>query len=413
MRVRARHVFWTAALVAIGWWMWDALRPVPVLVDVGRVRRGSLSMSVADDGQTRVREPYLVHAPVRGRLLRTELRAGDAVRADQTVIAEIEPLAPDLLDERARSEATAELARARAAVEQARAVVAQAEAESAWAESERRRIADLVENKVAASSELEAAERDARGRREALSAARSAVVVAERAADAAAARAADPEPPPAGAQRESDPTPSRRIVLRAPVDGVVLRIEERSARPIEVGAPILAIGDPRAIEVVADLLSQDAVKVRPGMRAWITDFGGESAEGRRMELEGKVRRVEPSGVTKVSALGVEEQRVDVIVDPEGDLAPWRALGDGYRIDLRIETWRGEDLLLVPAGALFGGITDQAVYVVDSAGVAHVRKVRIGRRNALDAEVLDGLAADERVILHPSALVADGASVATR
>jgi HlyD family secretion protein len=210
-------------------------------------------------------------------------------------------------------------------------------------------------------------------------------------------------------RRERDdekPEPQRRLQLRSPIDGRVLRVFEESARSLLAGTPILEVGDTDSLEIVADYLTQDAVLVRPGMPVRIEGWGGASA------LHGRVRVVEPGGYTKISALGVEEQRVDVVVDPAGDPADWKAFGDGYRVELRIVVDEAKDALLVPTGALFQRGGGWAAYVVED-GLARRRDVRLGKRGGLAAEVLAGLAEGEQVILYPSDLVADGLRVSGR
>jgi HlyD family secretion protein len=409
MRLRPLIGLAAAGLVLVG--IWRAFQPTPVIVDLATLGRGPLEVTVDDDGRTRIRERYTVSAPLRGRVLRSPLEPGDPVRAGETLVAEFEPVPPGLLDARSRAEAEGRLARARAAILEVEARRAQAEADLDFAESELRRFRELVAGGIGAGDQLEAAERDARLRREALRAADFAVQVAAFEVEIAAAALREPDPP--AADGEPGTPPPRRHPLRAPIDGLVLRVHEESERILEAGTPIVELGDPRSIEVVADFLTRDAVRVRPGMPAAIVGWGGLTEDGREPALAARVRLVEPSGFTKISALGVEEQRVDIVLDPERDPAAWTALGDGYRVEVRIRIWSGEDLLRIPTGALFRHGEAWAAFAVDAAGRARLTPLRIGRRSGLEAEVLEGLEAGARVVLYPSALVTDGTPLEAR
>ncbi|MBK8974380.1 MAG: HlyD family efflux transporter periplasmic adaptor subunit [Planctomycetes bacterium] len=424
MKPLARRTVWILVAAGAGFVIWRSLQPLPVLVDVATIARGDLRVTVDDDGRTRVRERYTISAPVRGRLLRVPLEPGDPVVAGQTVVAEFEPLPPELLDARALARARADVRRAEAASSAAEARVAQAEQQAGFARKELLRIRDLTQSGVDSGGNLDRAERDDEVASDALHEARFLARVAAHELEIArtaltgyeAQLAADDGSEP------REPGPSGRIVLRSPVDGSVLRRFEESARALEAGAPILEVGDTSRLEIVADYLSQDAVRVRPGMAVLVTGFGGRTRDGGERTLHGRVRVVEPGGYTKVSALGVEEQRVDIVVDPapaaDGeDIALWRALGDGYHVELRIVVDEASGVVIVPTGALFrargGDDAGQAVLVVGPDGVARSRGVRVGRVGELRAEVLDGLAAGERVVLYPSELVGDGTRVDAR
>jgi HlyD family secretion protein len=403
--------------VAAAYALWAAFRPQAILVDTAPAVRGDLTVTVDDDGRTRVRERYVVSAPIAGRLLRTVLEPGDGVRGGETIVAEFAPVPPVLLDARSRAEAQARLQRAEAAVDENRARAAEARERANFLAAELKRQRDLAAAEISGPAALEQAESAERAAREAQRAAELAVQVARYELDVARAAlieptdASDPTPP-RQASADGDRPPPVLLHLRSPIDGRVLRVFEESARALAAGAPILEVGNPTALEVVADYLTQDAVRVRPGMRAWIEGWGGEDAGGTPRTLQGVVRLVEPSGYTKVSALGVEEQRVDVIVDPAGAAAEWEELGDGYRVELRIVVDEAKEVLLVPAGALLRRGDGWAAFVVE-AGIARLRAVTVGRRTGLSAEVIAGLAAGEVVITYPSDLVADGTSVRGR
>jgi HlyD family secretion protein len=268
-----------------------------------------------------------------------------------------------------------------------------AESALGLARSEAERQRELARQQIASAQQVEAAEAALRAAEEALRAAEFALRAAEHERQMARVRVS----PPAGG--------GATIVLRSPVDGVVLRRIRESEAVVAAGEPLLEVGDPGDLEIVSDLLSSDAVKVRAGQPVLVEQWGGEGA------LAGRVRRVEPSGFMKVSALGVEEQRVNVVIDLEDDAAAAR-LGDGYRVEVRIVVWEGRDVLVAPTTALFRRGAEWALFVVED-GRARLRPVEVGQRNGLQAEVVSGLAEGARVIVHPSDSVTDGARVTPR
>jgi len=381
------------ALALVAWWL---LRPPPVAVELGEVTRGPLELTVDEEGETRVRQRFVVAAPATGRLLRIELDEGDALEAGE-IVARIVP-AP--LDPRDRAAAEARLEAAEAAKQGAAARAALASAALVQAERDLARAERLREAGALSDGALEQAHlARTRAQRE-REAARFVVSAADHEVEAAravlmAARTARP-----ALSEEDCLTPGTCIEVRAPVAGRVLRVQEESERIVPAGAPLVEVGDPAAIEIVVDVLSADAVKIEPGADLWVEDWGGDTP------LRATVRRVEPAGFTKISALGVEEQRVNVIADFE---APPDGLGDGYRIEARIVVWRGADVLRVPSSALFRRGEGWAVFGVEG-GVAHRREVEIGVRGPFAAEVEAGLAEGEQVVLHPSDRLADGVRV---
>jgi HlyD family secretion protein len=367
------------ALLAVALW------PETVPADVAAVARGPLQVTVDEEGETRVRERFVVSAPVAGRVLRIDLEAGDRV-ARGTALASFLPVDPALLDARSRAEAQAAAGAAESALGRARAELHRAEAALALARSEAARHRELARAKIVSAGVLEAKESELKAAEEALRAAQFAVAGAGHERAMARARL-DPPSRSGGA-----------IAIASPVDGVVLRRLRESESVVAAGEPLLEVGDPRALEIVSDLLSTDAVKVRPGNAVLVEQWGGERT------IHGTVRRVEPSGFMKVSALGVEEQRVNVVEEA------WKALGDGYRVEVRIVIWEAKDAVKVPTTSLFRSGEGWSAFVVEG-GRARARAVEIGRRNGLEAEVLKGLAPGETVIVHPSDRIADGARVA--
>jgi HlyD family secretion protein len=360
-----------------------ALRPSPVPSEVGRVTRGNLRVTVEEEGKTRIRDRYVVSAPAAGRLLRVELAEGDPVREGDVVVR----LEPVPLDERARAEARARLQAAEAAQRAADARVRQVGESLEQARRNHKRADELAAEGLRSPEERESFELA------------EATLAKELEAARFAARAAAYQTEAARATLLADRPGGGAIAVRSPVTGRVLRVVQESERSVLAGSPVLEIGDPASLEVVIDLLSTDAVRVQPG--AAIELDGGESRK-----LHARVRNVEPSAFTKISALGVEEQRVNVIGDFDG---PPGRLGDAFRVEAAITLWEGTGVLKVPASALFRRGDAWSVFAVDG-GRARRRDVEIGHRNPAEAEVLRGLAAGEIVILHPSDRIKDGVRV---
>ena len=378
---------------------WTVLRPRPIPVDIAAVSRGSLRVTVDEEGRTRVRDRYVVATPADGRLLRLALKEGDAVKQG-AVVARIQPAS---LDPRARAAAESRLEATRDRKREADALVARARAALLQARRSASRAERLLSEHMISSEEAEQSALAATTRAEELAAAESAAEAAGH--DLEVARAA--------LLGEMRGTAEMHVVdcgsdapcleLYAPVTGAVLRILQESERTVLAGTPLLEVGDPHDLEIVADVLSTDAVKVNPGAIVLVDDWGGSAT------LRARVRRVEPSGFTKLSALGVEEQRVNVIadfVDPPGPL------GDGYRVEVQIVVWEADDVVRVPASALFRDADTWQVFVVER-GRARRRAVDIGARGTFDAEARGGLGPGEIVIVHPSDRVEDGVRVDAR
>jgi HlyD family secretion protein len=373
-----------------------ALRTQPIDVDVARVVRAPLDLKVVDDGRARVRERYTVSAPVAGTLARIDLNEGDVVEPGM-VLARLLPLPSPLLDPRSRQVAEQRLASATDARKQAEATVTRAETADDQADRDLARVQALASQGSLSPAQLEQASADARMRKAELASARFSEKVA--AHDAEQARDALERFSPGG-------HPSEQFEVTSPVHGQVLHVLHKSEGVVEAGTALLEVGDPQALELVVDLLSQDAVAVRPGMPARLLHWGGDPP------LTAKVRRVEPSAFTKTSALGVDEQRVNVVLDPEEPSDAWRSLGDGFAAEIEITVWSKPDVVQVPTSALFRRDAGWALFTV-SGGRAVGRAVQMGHRGALQTEIIGGLDSDEVVIIHPGASVHERAKVALR
>jgi HlyD family secretion protein len=383
-----------AAAVIVGGILAVALWPDAIEVDVAQVARGPMEVTIDEEGETRVRERFVVSAPVAGRLQRIELEPGDAVVRGKTIVARLQPAAPPLIDPRTRAELLAIGEAARAAIGQARAERERAAAAAARADSSRRRLEALAKVGAISGDELEVAQTTVMTTKEALRAAEFNVARAERELELARARLI----PSKSGGRVTD--------VIAPVSGVVLKRLRESESVVPVGDPLLEIGDPGSLEIIADLLSTDAVRISAGNSVRIEHWGGPNP------LDGRVRRIEPSGFMKVSALGVEEQRVNVIVDFVDLPAAARQLGDGYRVEVRVVIWRDQAALKVPTGSLFRRGDAWAVFVVDNKRV-RLQTVELGQRNDREGQILKGVSEAQTVILHPPDTLTDGVRVKLR
>lgn len=373
-----------------------ALTPKPVEVEIGVVQRAAMQVMVEEDGITRIRERYVVSAPLAGRLARVSLDPGDEVVAGQTVLATIQPTDPSLLDARAQAEAEARVRAAKAAVDRAGAAVDRAAAEVDFAEKDLKRLVEASERLAATPRELETAafnvtiaKQDLRSAEYARDIARFELELAQSALTQARG----------GWENAA-------FVIHAPVSGRVLRVMQQSAAVVSAGTPIIEIGDPTDLEAVVDVLSVDAVRIRPGDAVVIERWGGGAP------LRGAVRLVEPAAFTKVSALGVDEQRVNVVIDILDEPHGRAGLGDGFRIEAGIVVWRDDDALVLPDSALFRRGAKWAVFVIEKDR-AVIRTVNVGRRNGVQAQVLDGLTEGDRVIVYPGDRVQPGSRVTVR
>ena len=394
-----RKAAWAlAGLVAIGVLAW-AFMPQPVEVEVASVTRGPFRKTIDEDGKTRVRERYVVSAPLAGRLLRVELKPGAAVEVG-ALLATLVPSAPTLFDARTERElaerlgaAEAELLRANASVERARVALDQANADLA-------RAAQLAGQGFTSKESLERVQRGVELKVKELKIAEFDGHAAEH--QVALARAAQSR----ARQGAGGSAGGQRWEIRSPVAGQVLRVAQESEAVVPVGAPILELGDPHNLEVVVDVLTADAAAIRPGADVEL-DHGGSAKP-----LGARVRLVEPAAFTKVSALGVEEQRVNVVIDFVAAPEDWQNLGDAHRVDARIVVESRKDAVAVPVGALFRHEEGWAAFVL-ADGRARLRAVQVGPRGGQRAVVESGLEPGERVIVYPSDAVRDGARVRAR
>ena len=369
---------------------WILLRPTRVLVEVGMTTRGPMLVTVDEDGETRAHDRFVIAAPIPGRMLRVELEEGDAVSENQ-IVARIEPLS---LNQQQREEVLGRIETAEAGKRQADARAAHARHDYEQARRDRDRAEQLGRERVISAQALEEARNVEITGAEELRAAQFSVVAA--AAEVKVARA--------GLVGIETRVQGHKIIdLRSPVAGRVLRIIEKSERIVQAGSPVVVLGDPGKIEIVTDVLTTDAVNIRSGAAVFLEGWGGNHP------LQAKVRLVEPSGFTKISALGVEEKRVNVIADfidlPDG-------LGDGYRVEARIVTWEASDVLKVPGSSTFRDRNGWSVFVVER-GRARQRTVQIGHRNQAEAEIMGGISVGEQVILYPSNQLHDGDRVRTQ
>jgi HlyD family secretion protein len=383
-----------AGLLAYAFW------PRPVEVDVARAVRGSLLVTVDEDGRTRIKERYIVSAPLGGRLQRITRRPGDRVAAGRTPLAVIEPGDPSLLDDRARAEAEARVKASEATRKQAVPKLEHARVAHDLSVKELLRVRRMVVGRETTAQDVESAEHKERMAQEEVKTAQFALQIADFELDLARAALTRTRP------RSSGDMDSWRFEILAPVEGRVLRVFQESSAVVTPGQRLLEVGDPTDLEVEVDVLSSDAVKIAPGARAFLEHWGGDAP------LLAQVRLVEPSGFMKVSALGVEEQRVNVILDFVDPPEKRAHLGDAFRVEARVVIWSADDTLKVPAGALFRQGEDWAVYAVEN-GRAQLTRVQVGRSNSLETEITSGLEAGVTVILHPGDKIQPGGRVVGR
>lgn len=394
MKLRKKVLWGLVALGALGVLAWTLI-PAPVPVNVAVVESAHFADTVEEEGRTRLQDSFTVSAPIGGYLLRVDLEAGDPVELGE-VVFRMEPHPAPALDARSRERAREDLSAARARLETARATLETEQAEARFAESEYQRYRQLHEKELVSATQMERARSERERRQAAVRAAEHAVEVARFEVESARVVVEI-----ASGQRVEDDQP--QLEVRSPTDGLVLERHRCCEGAINAGEPVLDVGNLDDLQVQVDLLSMDAVRVRSGMRVLITGWGGDET------LTGTVRRVKPAGFTKVSALGVDEQRVPVIVDfnEVREASEW--FGVGFRVEAEFVLWEDEDVLQIPTSALFRSDGRWSVFVVTD-GRAREREVRTGRRSGMVTQILEGLEPGEIVITHPGDRVADGVRV---
>jgi len=378
--------------LVVGFW------PQPSWVDVATVSRGPLLVAVVEEGKTRVIDRYIISAPVAGYVRRFELEVGDAIKQGQPLV-DLDPLRPQVLDVRSRAEAKARVAAAKAKIlaEEQKTRVVKADEELAL--EEYKRIKNLRNQQLVSQDEEDKAAARASMTKAAQRSSEFAVEVARHELEAARTILAYSAAKDTGQGVE-------HVDIIAPINGSVLKVYHESEGVVDAGQALIEVGNPQALEVEVDVLSADAVQIKKGVRVLFHRWGGENP------LEGIVRKVEPVGFTKISALGVEEQRVLVIADIVSDSEKWQRLGDGYRVEAQFILWEDDNVLQIPASALFHYGDNWAVYELKS-GRAYLRKIKIGQKNGLVAQVLDGLNIDQIVILYPDDTIKEGRRVKVR
>lgn len=375
-----------------------AMLPKPLVVELASVAKGPLVVTVEGDGKTRIKDRFVVSAPVTGQMPRLDLHPGDNVKLGG-MLTQIAPIEAPLLDPRSRAQSEAQAKLARAARSQASTRVKMAQTALDYEKNELTRVKQLFASGGVPQATLDAAELKARSAAAELESARFGERIAQFQLETAEAAVVRQK---AGAGQDD----GLRVEVRAPIEGTVLRVFQESAGLIAAGAPLIELGDRAAMEIVIELLSTDAVAVRPDARVLIDRWGRDEV------LEARVRLIEPSGYTKISALGIEEQRVNVVADFTGPREAWSALGDGYRVHARIVIFENPDALKVPLASLFRHGDGWAVFGI-SGDKASLRKVEVGRRSLTEAEIVSGLAEGDKILVHPSEKVADGTAVTPR
>ena len=376
-----------------------SFRPDPVAVDLAAVTQGPLEVTINADGQTQVRDLFEVASPISGTALRSPVAEGDEVRAGETVVAIVRPSSAGLLDARAQLQAEAALQEALAARHVAQADLKQAEETQRFAQSQYARTKALVTRGVASITRLEDDTQRLAVANATTDAAQARIEMAEGTIERARASLLSPN------DQEVSPE-SCCVQLTSPTDGVVLSVEAISERPVSIGTPLVSIADPTELELVADILSNEAVRLKPGALAYVERWGGNE------RLQARLERIDPKARTKISALGIEEQRVDVyfsLISPSGARPN---LGDGFSVFLRIVEWHAEDVLQIPLSAAFRDDGAWAVFVA-TEGIAERRAVTLGRRNNRMVEVQKGLERAEQVVTHPSDAIAAGVALVER
>ncbi len=381
-------------IAGLVWGFW----PRPTLVETAGVIKAPMTVTIEEEGRTRVKDRYVVSAPVDGITCRVDLEVGDRIEQGQALLS-ISPMLSQVLDPRSRAQAEAQVAAAQSALHAAREQSESARATADFFTKEVGRLQPLVDQGVISHEAYDKAMMEKLTADAALRSARFTVEVAQYELDTARTALQHSAATDTG-------DPAERVMVRAPIDGRILKIHHECEGVVRAGEPLLEVGAPEQLEVEVDVLSADAVKIQPGMRVLFDRWGGSE------DLEGRVRVIEPVGFTKVSALGVEEQRVLVIADFTSPPAQWQRLGDGYRVEARFILWQEDEVLQIPASSLFR-LNDQWAVFIMNEGQAEARTIEVGQRNGLIAQVLSGLTEGDRVINHPSEEIEQGSRVRPR
>ena len=397
---KQRILFWTIIGIVFLIAMVFTFKPRAVPTDIGEAELGPMRTTITEEGETRVEDIYTLSSPIAGHLRRIVLEVGDKVIEGETIVAEIEPLDSAFLDPRSEAQAKADVNTAQSALALAKAELKQAQVELDFARSEYDRIKALHTTGTASQRDLDNSERLFKSRRAAYSTAQAAIQM--RRFELERVKAILMSPTQSQAQRVG----CECLKIFAPISGTILNVITESEGVVQAGVPILEIGDPNKLEVVAELLSMDAVKVETGSLVSIENWGGES------ELEGKVKRIDPVGFSKVSALGIEEQRVNVVIDLTSPRESWSRLGHGYQVDVAIVLWQDSKVLQVPLTSIFRNGIGWSMFVVND-GIVSQRDVEIGHINSHVAEVKSGLKKQEKYIVYPSDRIYEGVEVIAR
>ena len=396
-----RRIFWLVVLAAVFAGAIYAFQPQPIAVDMLAIDEGPLEVTIDEDGKTRIKEKYIVSSPVSGRLQRIEWEPGDRVTSGKTILASVEPSNPELLDARTLAQAKAQVSAKEAASHRAKTRLDQVNHALGLAEKEFGRAKELQKTKAITKSEFERAEMEFRSQTEASRSAQFDKEIAEFELQLAKAALLHVQP---GSSKES----LQIFEIKSPINGSILRVFQESTTILAPGTPLVEIGDPADLEIIVDVLSTDAVKIKknPSTEVRLEQWGGDES------FNGRVRLVEPAAFEKISALGVEEQRVNVIIDFDETQAAVQTLGDGYRVEAKIVIWKKDNIIRVPTSALFREKNERAVYVVEENKIK-LAKVQVGKENDQFAEVLSGLSPGQTVIAYPGDKLADGIVVTPR
>ena len=408
MRSAARKLMMVVVAVGIIGAVGYGLVPEPVEVDLARLERGAIRVTVDQDGKTRIRERYVVSTPLAGRLLRIDLDPGDEVTSGETLLATIEPRDPELLDARSIAQAEARVNAAEAALEKMVPILEEARAAQEFAEAELRRVREARNNspQAVSQSEVESKLMAYRTRTALLRTATHNEEIARFELEQAQAALIRSRPQSTSTSPPLNGGNGWNFTIRSPINGRVLRVFQESTAVVSAGTPLLELGDPGDLEVEIDVLSRDAVRISAGAAVLLEHWGGIEV------LQGRVRLVEPSAFTKISTLGVEEQRVNVIVDLLDPPQDRTSLGDGFRVEARIIVEEADDVLKVPTSALFRTGEDWAVFRVNN-GMASLQQVKLGLQSGLEAEVVEGVSTGDAVVVHPGDDIEDGTAVRER